>query len=108
MRLSTKRILFSTAHANLVLYINSLGYGVASDFLKRCSSCKVGRKNSCHKIGLAVDLNIYDKDGRYLDGKHPDTFIVHSLAHDWWDKNGGSKRIMRDLNHYSFAHNGMR
>ncbi len=107
LKLSTKRILFSTAHAKLVLYINSLGYGVATDFVKRCHDCKVGRSNSCHKIGLAADLNIYDEQGKYLDDEHPDTFIIHSLAHLWWDDNGGSERIENDLNHYSFEHNGM-
>ncbi len=108
MKLSTKRILFSTTLARLVLYLNILGYGVAIDYVKRCKDCKIGHKNSVHKSGLAADLNIYDDHGLYLSDKHPDTFVIHSLAHTWWDENGGAKRIKNDLNHYSFKYKGMR
>ena len=107
MRLSEKRILFSSAYAKLVLYINSLGYGVATDFVKRCAKCKVGRSDSTHKSGLAADLNLYDWGGKYLDKNHPETTVVHTLAHNYWDSLGGAKRIAHDLNHYSWGHNGV-
>jgi hypothetical protein len=108
VRLSAKRSNFSTSLARLILYINSLGYHVAVDYVKRCRNCKVGKKNSCHKSGLAADLNLYDAYWSYLDGRHPDTQHIHDLAHDFWDKQGGARRISRDMNHYSFAHLGMR
>ena len=102
MKLSTKRILFSSALAKLITYGNTLGYGVAVDYVKRCQDCKVGKKNSCHKVGLAADLNIY------LDGTYITTHLPHTRLHDRWDTLGGAARIQGDLNHYSFEHQGMR
>ena len=60
-----------------------------------------GAANSCHKIRLAVDLNIIK------DGKMAPESVYHKL-HDEWDKLGGSKRIDNDLNHFSFSHGGFR
>jgi hypothetical protein len=60
-----------------------------------------GHKNSCHKLKLAVDIN-FVIDG-VVGGED-----LHAKLHDWWDKNGGAKRILHDLNHYSFEHNGFR
>lgn len=54
-----------------------------------------GHKNSCHKLKLAVDLNL-------------DNVADHSRLHDQWDKQGGAERIPADLNHYSFSWQGMR
>lgn len=107
MRLSEKRCMFSAAHAELVLFISKMGYHAATDFVKRCRNCRVGMENSCHKVGLAADINIYDKDWNYLGDNHPDTIRIHNEAHDFWDFLGGAKRINRDLNHYSWGHEGV-
>ena len=60
-----------------------------------------GQKNSCHKLRLAIDLNLV------IDGKlaAPDAYAP---LHDYWETIGGSKRISDDMNHFSFEHNGFR
>lgn len=109
MRLSEKRANFSLALALLVLWINKkTKYNVAVDYVKRCKHCKVGRKKSCHKSGLAVDLNLYDENWNYLGGDNEETRKAHLECHSKWIKLGGSAPINVDLNHYSFEHNGMR
>lgn len=63
-----------------------------------------GHRNSCHKLKLAIDLNLY-KDGKYLD-KTED----HRPLGEWWEKECGGTWGGRfeDGNHYSLEHNGMR
>ena len=104
--LSTKRIEFSTNISKLVLYLNGEGIGVAYDQVKRCGDC-LGHLESVHRVGLAADLLFYI-DGVWLDTKDPRTLETYSMAHDYWDSLRGSKRIKKDLNHFSFKHSGMR
>ena len=60
-----------------------------------------GHAKSCHKIRLAVDLNLF-KDGAFIsDG------AAHAPLHDYWDTLGGAPRIPGDMNHYSMTHDGM-
>lgn len=47
-----------------------------------------GHPYSCHKLKLAQDLN-FENDSD------------HVRAHDQWDKMGGAKRLLNDMNHYS-------
>jgi hypothetical protein len=54
-----------------------------------------GHKNSCHKLRLAIDLNVIDPKS-------------HVALHDYWDTIGGAKRIEGDFNHYSMEWEGMR
>ena len=63
-----------------------------------------GHASSCHKLKLAIDIN-FVVDGK-IDG--PEIQALHERLHDWFDKNGGAKRIPHDMNHYSFEHNGCR
>jgi hypothetical protein len=60
-----------------------------------------GAKNSCHKLRLAVDLNLV------INGElaAPEAYAP---LHDYWETVGGSKRIADDMNHFSFAHDGFR
>jgi len=98
MTLGDKRRNFSLMVSMLVQYANFLGYEVALDYLKRCEECEVGHQYSLHKLGLAVDVNLY-LEGRYLrDARH------HRELHDFWDLLGGARRIDDDMNHYSIAH----
>ena len=60
-----------------------------------------GHKYSCHKIRLAVDLNII-KDGKIAGAEY------YNKLHDYWDTLGGAERIKADLNHFSFEHDGYR
>ena len=107
MRLSTKRIEFSTNISKLVLYLNGEGIGVAYDQVKRCNRCETGLPNSVHKVGLAADLLFYIDDV-WLATDDPRTLETYSMAHDYWDSLGGSKRIKKDLNHFSFRYQGVR
>ncbi len=64
-----------------------------------------GHSRSCHKIRLAVDLNLF-KNGAFLG----DT-SEHKIFGDWWKSRspihtwGGD---FNDGNHYSFTYNGMK
>ena len=60
-----------------------------------------GQPNSCHKLRLAVDLNII------IDVKIAGSNAYNKL-HDYWDTLGGSERIDKDLNHFSFSHDKYR
>jgi hypothetical protein len=64
-----------------------------------------GHKNSCHKMKLAIDLNL-TYEGVYLTGSNAQS--AHNQVHDFWDELGGSNRIAHDLNHYSLERNGNR
>lgn len=62
-----------------------------------------GHRNSCHKLKLAIDLNLF-KDGKYLS-----TTEAHRELGEWWEQQhefcawGGR---FNDGNHYSLEHNG--
>ena len=101
MSLGTDRREFTSKLAVLIQYAEALEYGVAIDFVKRCEECPVGHKNSLHKKGLAVDLNLYDADNNYLSSGEE-----HKALHDFWDDLGGNKRIANDMNHYSYGDYG--
>ena len=102
MSIGDKRRKFTQMSAMLIQYATFLGYECAIDFVKRCEDCQVGIPNSVHKLGLAMDLNLY-LDGHYLDEEWP-----HRDLHDFWDLLGGAERIAGDLNHYSMEHHGVR
>lgn len=101
MRLGKKQEKFAHAEALLRLYIIGLGYQIRPKYLLRCPDCKVGRKLSVHKEGLAIDYVIL-KDDVILAGTHE----IFDLAHTFWDSLGGAKRILRDMGHFSFYHQG--
>lgn len=102
MTLGDKRRKFTEAKALLVQYALYRGWRVAEDFLKRCEECPVGHERSLHKLGLACDINLYIENEYITDGRG------HDELHDLWDFLGGAERIPDDMNHYSFAHGGMR
>lgn len=65
-----------------------------------------GAAKSCHKLRLAIDLNLF-KDGVLLKGQAAD--VAHIELHNWWVSNcQGGAIIPGDANHYSFLHEGMR
>ncbi len=58
-----------------------------------------GESNSCHKLRLAIDLNLY-RDGKYLD-KSED----HRQRGEWWESQGGAwGGRFADGNHYSLQY----
>lgn len=59
--------------------------------------------NSCHKLRLAIDLNLF-KDGVLLRET-----VNHLQLGLWWESQGGSwGGRFDDGNHYSIEHNGAR
>lgn len=62
-----------------------------------------GHQNSCHKIRLAVDLNLF-KDGQFLQSTED-----HQPLGEQWEKMGGTwGGRFNDGNHYSLEHNGVK
>lgn len=60
-----------------------------------------GAARSCHKLRLAVDLNLF-KDGAYLQNS-----ADHKPLGEWWEKQGGTwGGRFQDGNHYSLEHEG--
>jgi hypothetical protein len=111
--LGDKQELFSRAQPLLYLYAQFHGYEIRTGDAFRDERAfggmgvngPYGHKNSAHKLKLAIDANI-TKDGVYLEGMA--AADAHNFLHNFWDMLGGAPRISHDLNHYSFAHGGMR
>lgn len=62
-----------------------------------------GHSKSCHKIRLAIDLNLF-KDGKFLE-----TTEGHKELGEWWESQGGTwGGRFSDANHYSMEHEGMK
>lgn len=62
-----------------------------------------GESNSCHKLRLAIDLNLF-RDGKYLT-----TTDAHRALGEWWEKQDDDARWggrFNDGNHYSMTHEG--
>ena len=62
-------------------------------------------KNSCHKLKLAIDLNLF-KDGHFLQ-----TTEAHQELGEWWEQQHdlcrwGGRFSNPDGNHYSITYNG--
>ncbi len=107
MTLGDKRRKFTLMIAHLILYAESLGYGVSLGrgyASAAANEADGGHEESLHLDGLAQDLNLYDVGtGEYIRDSRG-----HDLLHDYWDRMGGAARINKDMNHYSLAHRGMR
>lgn len=82
---------------------HELGYEIRIGHVMRCQNCYVGRKNSNHKLKLAVDLNLF-KNGDFLT-----THDAHQELGEWWEQQhelcawGGR---FNDANHYSIMYQG--
>lgn len=62
-----------------------------------------GHRNSCHKLRLALDLNLF------LNGRYLTTTEEHLPLGEKWESMGGTwGGRFKDGNHYSLTHNGMR
>jgi len=62
-----------------------------------------GHKNSCHKLKIAIDLNLF-KDGEYISSTEG-----HRELGEWWEQQDPNARWggrFNDGNHYSLEHNG--
>ena len=62
-----------------------------------------GHSKSCHKIRLAIDLNLF-KGNKFLS-----TSDDHKPLGEWWEAQGGTwGGRFNDGNHYSLEHEGMK
>lgn len=62
-----------------------------------------GHSKSCHKMRLAIDLNLF-RDGKFLSSGEE-----HKPLGEWWEAQGGTwGGRFKDANHYSLEYNGMR
>ena len=111
MTLGEKQELFMRLLPRLIDKAHELGFEIRGGDLER--NRKVfgdlgekrgyGHKNSCHKIKLAIDLNLF------LDGKWQTETAQHVQLGYWWEAQhelcrwGGR---FNDGNHYSLTHNG--
>lgn len=103
--LAKKQRKFTRAYPLLMLYAQYIGYELTDGDAYRDDRCKYGNLNSTHRSRLARDFNIF-KDNVYLKGAAAK--IAFNKLHDFWDMLGGSTRIKKDLNHFSFKYNGVR
>ncbi|MGJ8619633.1 MAG: M15 family metallopeptidase [Methylophilaceae bacterium] len=59
--------------------------------------------NSCHKLRLAIDLNLF-KDGTWLQST-----VDYRVLGEWWEAQGGAwGGRFKDGNHFSFEHDGFK
>lgn len=62
-----------------------------------------GNANSCHKLRLAIDMNLF------IDGEFRTDTEAHRALGEWWERQGGSwGGRFDDANHYSLEWNGVR
>ncbi len=102
--LGDKQSKFTLMTGQLIIKAYDLGYELSYGDAYRDSRCPYGHIKSLHRERLAVDFNI-KKDGVLLEGEEADK--GHNELHDFWDSEGGSRRIEGDLGHYSLSHYGM-
>lgn len=103
MRLGKRQELFARLLPRLLDKAHELGYEIRIGHVMRCQNCYVGRKNSNHKLKLAVDLNLF-KNGDFMT-----TTEAHKELGEWWEQQhelcawGGR---FNDANHYSIMYQG--
>lgn len=110
MTLSEKQATFTGLLPMLINKIYDLGYRPRIAFVKRCDECPVGHPKSCHKVCLAVDINIDEgKDGKWVwiaTGEHP----IWRVLGDYWKSLHPMFRAgvdFKDANHFSMEHEGI-
>ncbi len=111
MKLGEKQEVFMRLLPRLIDKAHSLGFEIRGGDLFRDprvhgnfgDSVGYGNKNSCHKLKLAIDLNLM-KDGKLIHSTKG-----HQELGEWWEKQhplcrwGGR---FKDGNHYSLTHYG--
>lgn len=111
MKLGEKQELFMRLLPRLIDKAHSLGFEIRGGDLFRDprlhgahgEKLGYGHRKSCHKLKLAIDLNIF-KDGAFLQKTE-----YHKELGEWWESQhelcrwGGR---FNDGNHYSLEHNG--
>lgn len=113
MTLRQKQSMYARLVADLIIKAYELGYEVTLGDAYRDPrlhgvvgvKAGYGHPKSCHKIRLAIDLNLF-KDGKFLEDTEG-----HRELGEWWEKQSPLCRWggrFNDANHYSFEHEGMK
>jgi hypothetical protein len=111
MSLRSRQSEFAVAAAKLILKAQELGYEVTLGDAYRdprvfgnVGEVKgYGNARSCHKLRLAIDLNLF------IGGAFRTDTESHRLLGEWWESQGGSwGGRFNDANHYSFEYEGIR
>ncbi len=112
LSLRKKQALFAQMVAHLILMADLMGYDVTLGdayrdprvFGAHGKKKGYGRSRSNHKIRLAVDLNLFTKEGVFLTDTDD-----HQPLGEYWESIGGSwGGRFNDGNHYSLEHDGRR
>lgn len=111
MTLREKQSKFARMVADLLIKAYDLGYEVTlgdayrDPRLHGQPNVKMGygHAKSCHKLRLAIDLNLF-KDDKFLSSTED-----HKKLGTWWEAQGGTwGGRFNDGNHYSLEHEGMK
>lgn len=87
---------FSKKAALLILKAHEMGYIVSLGDAFRDPRCPYGSKSSKHRSRLAIDLNLFDRNGNYLSNTED-----HKELGEWWEGQGGIwGGRFEDGNHY--------
>ena len=109
-----KQIEFTKCVGQLIEYAYNRGYALTIGdgyrdprvFGELGKKLGYGRAKSCHKLRLAIDLNLF-VDGEWIsDGDHP-AWI--DLSNKWESLHPLARSGLRfdDANHFSFLHEGL-
>lgn len=114
MTLREQRSLFARLLPRLLDYIHDQGFQctigevVRSPLQAKANAATgAGTLNSLHILGLAVDINLFDVDGKYLTDS-----ADHKFAGEYWKtlhplaRWGGDFKPKPDGNHYSLEWQG--
>ncbi len=111
MSLRKRQSQFALAVSKLIAKAFELGFEVTFGdayrdprvFGKLGESKGYGNAKSCHKLRLAVDLNLF------VDNEFRTDTESHRPLGEWWESQGGSwGGRFNDANHYSFEWEGVR
>ena len=106
-QLNDKQIKFAQYVTLLITKAFQLGYGVTLGDAYRDPRCPYGSEVSLHKERLAIDLNLYKREGGQWVYLKETT--DHRLLGEWWeslDSECAWGGRFSDGNHYSLKHEG--
>jgi hypothetical protein len=117
MKLSEKQQIFTRCVSELINFATAQGFGLTFGDAARDRRLHgdmgvkkgYGAANSCHKVRLAVDFNLFI-DGKYIsDGSCEE----YKLLGEAWERTSkmarwGGNFSSIDSNHFSFEHNGFK
>jgi hypothetical protein len=96
--LFSSRVAFTRMIPRLIDKAFELGYLATVGDVFRDSRCPYGKKHSRHWDGMAIDLNLFTLDGKYLDNTSD-----HAELGAWWETIGGVwGGRWQDGNHYEW------